>query len=195
MLKPNNYDSITTYSEFKNITVGGHIMVIQSVEETVSKAGNPMLIINLDTAPDDTQPGYFMERWKSDTRPKEQKRWGCVVYQLVTDRSGDCHRGLKTFLESVEASNPGFTVQWGDMFCTSLKSKKVGGIFRREQYENAQGELKWSTKCFSFRSVQKILDGVEIPADKYLDGNGKSGNQSFGGFEELDEDSGELPFN
>lgn len=198
MLKPNDYDSISAYGDYEPLEIGGHILVIQAVKETKSKSGKPMLEISLDTAPDDIQPGYYMDRWKSDSRPSDQKRWGCIVYQLTEDSTtGGTNRGLKTFITSVEESNPGFIPQWGDNFGPCFKGKRVGGIFRREQYANQKGELKWSTKCMSFRSVQKIMDGVEPPDDKYLDGHNKpsgSGATASNDFAVLAGSDAELPF-
>lgn len=201
MQKPRNYDSTNAYGGFDPIEPGGHIMVVQNVEESMSRSRKPMLLISLDTDREDAQPGYFMDRWKSDNRPADQKKWGCIVYQLTEDDKGDCSRGLKTFITSVEESNPGFKVQWGDGFARCFKGKKVGGLFRREQFEARDGSLKWSTKCFAFRSVQAIIDGVDVPDDKYLKSRGSSYSDSYntsapGGdqFSKLAEDDGELPF-
>lgn len=200
MLKPNNYDTTTAYGDYDPIEIGGHIMVIQNVEEAVSRTGKPMLNISLDTAREDSQPGYFMDRWKNDNRPADKKKWGCIVYQLVEDDNGNCNRGLKTFITSVEESNPGFQVQWGDNFTKCFNGKKVGGVFRREQFKNRDGELKWSVKCFAFRSVQAVLDGIELPDDKYLNrsAGGSSGGYSpysaVGGFQDISDQDGNLPF-
>lgn len=199
MIKPTGYDNINAYGEFDPLEIGGHICVIQKVEEMVSRGGKDMVVIYLDTAKEDAQPGYYMDKWKRDSRPTEQKRWGCTVYQLVYDNEGNCNRGFKTFVTAVEESNPGFVVRWDETFSQCFVGKKVGGIFRREQYETRNGELKWSTKCFAFRSVQTIRDGVEKPEDKYLDDNAKGvvGGNSAGytsSFAELSGDDGELPF-
>lgn len=205
MLKPNNYDSVNAYGDYDPIEIGGHIMVIQNIDESTSRTGKPMLLISLDTAREDAQPGYFMDRWKNDSRPSDKKKWGCIVYQLTEDDHGDCSRGLKSFITSVEESNSGFQVQWGDNFARCFKGKKVGGVFRREQYEDRNGDLKWSTKCFAFRSVQAVIDGIEKPKDKYLGGKKKGYSGGYGGFggysqsedkqfEDLSDDDGTLPF-
>ena len=75
-------------------------------------------------------------------------------------------RGFKTFVTSVERSN-NTNAQWGNGFLQWLKGKKVGALFRREEYLNANNERKWSTKCFSFRSADSVAD-CEIPEDKPL---------------------------
>jgi hypothetical protein len=165
MQKPNGYETAATYGNFTPLELGGHVCKVMSVEETKSSKGKDMLKISLDIA-EGPQKGYYADQFRNSTF--ENKKWGCIVYQLVNDNDGNTNKGLKTFLTSVEESNLGFKTVWGDTFCQSLKGKLVGGIFGREQYENRDGDLKWSTKCSQFRSVETIKKGVEIPKDKLL---------------------------
>lgn len=165
--KPNDYEAVQSYGEFKDITPGGHIMRIMGVEVVTSRTGKEMLKISLDTASDDTQPNYFADKYRRDTRT--EKKWGCTMYQLVYDDQGATNRGFKTFITSVEESNPGFTIAWGAGFEACLKNKRVGAIFREEEYEKTDGSVGRSTKPFAFRSVETIKEGVEIPEPKLLD--------------------------
>lgn len=170
MQKPKNYDNTPAYEQQEALELGGHIMKIIKVEETVSKNGNAMIKIYLDTDKSDKQPLYFKKRYDNDTR--EDKKWGCIVYQLVEDtQTHETHRGLKTFHTCVEKSNSGFKVAWGDGYEACFKGKLIGGIFGREQYINNKGKPAFSTKCFFFRSVEAIKDGVDIPEDKLLPAN------------------------
>jgi hypothetical protein len=166
MQKPNGYEAAKAYGDFTPLKLGGHVCKIMGIEETQSTSGKDMLKINLDIA-EGEQKGYFADQYKNSTF--DNKKWGCIVYQLVYDADGNTNRGLKTFLDSVESSNAGYKVQWGNNFCQSLKGKLVGGVFGREQYLNRNDELKWSTKCVQFRNVETIRKGVEVPEDKYLD--------------------------
>ena len=192
MIKPADYDRVSAYGEFTPLELGGHICQIMSVEETTSSTGKDMLLISLDTAPQDKQPGYYMEQWKNDGRP--DKKWGCRVFQLVLDKDGNTNRGLKTFITAVEKSNPGFQVQWGDGFAACFKGRLIGGVFGREQYQNSYGDLKWSTKCVQFRSVEAIQKGVDVPKDRYLNGQRPQQNPAAG-FDSLpDIPESDLPF-
>ena len=164
--KPHDFDTVQGYGEFKDITPGGHIMRIMGVEVVTSRTGKEMLKISLDTASDDTQPNYFADKYRRDTRP--DKKWGCTMYQLVYDDQGATNRGFKTFITSVEESNPGFTIAWGAGFEACLKNKRVGAIFREEEYEKNDGTIGKSVKPFAFRSVETIKEGVEIPEPKLL---------------------------
>lgn len=164
--KPADYEAAQAYGEFTPIAVGGHIMRIMGVEVVTSSTGKEMLKISLDTASDDTQPNYFADKYRRDTRV--EKKWGCVMNQLVYDKQGATNRGFKAFITSVEESNPGFTITWGAGFEACLKNKRVGAIFREEEYEKTDGTIGKSTKPFAFRSVETIKAGVEIPEPKLL---------------------------
>lgn len=194
MVKPSNYDNVQEYGEFKPLELGGHICKIMSVEETKSSTGKDMLKIFLDIA-EGEQANYYAEQYKADSRA--DKKWGCIVYQLTEDKDGNTNRGLKTFITSVEKSNKGFTVAWGDNFTTCLKGKVIGGVFGREQYQNSKGELKFTTKCVSFRSADTVRAGVDVPADKLLQGAAPTGIATSGipsDFEEVTLAAGDLPF-
>ena len=169
MLKPNNYDNTQSFGGFTPIELGGHVCIIKKVEEITSKTGKEMIKISLDTDRTDSQPNYYTNSWNNDTR--ENKKWGCVVYQLVYDAKGNTSRGFKTFIEMVEKSNQGFNVDaiWGDNFANFFTNKLVGGVFGREEYLDKYGESKFAIKCTGFRTVQDVRDGkVEPPKDKLL---------------------------
>ena len=168
MQKPNDYEQVQAYGEFTPLKLGGHICRIMQVEETRSTTGKDMLKISLDIAEGD-QKGYFEQQYKSDTR--SDKKWGCVVYQLIHDANGGTNRGFKSFVTSAENSNPNFKAAWPNNFAACFKDKLIGGVFGREQYLNQAGEKKLATKCFFFRSADAIRAGVEVPEDRLLPEN------------------------
>ncbi|MCH1984184.1 DUF669 domain-containing protein [Ruminococcus sp. OA3] len=197
MQKPNDYETTKPYGEYEALPAGGYVCRIVQVIETRSKKGKDMLQIALDIAEGEYQ-GKFQKEFSENTR--EDKKWPCTVYQLVLDAEGKTNRGLKTFLDAVEASNPGFRVIWGDTFCDNLRHRLVGGIFGREAYEKANGNgTGWSTKCQSFRETTAIREGrYQIPEDKPL----KAGRQQWqpatdpDGFMSIPDGAcEELPFN
>ena len=170
MKQPKNYKNTQGYDEFEPLALGGHICKIMNVKEQKSRTGRDMIVIALDIA-EGEQKGYYTEQYKKDSRPIDQKKWGCVVYQLIEDSDGNTNRGFKTFINAVAKSNKGFdeSTIWDDNFCEYFKDKLVGGVFGREQYRsNQSGELRWSTKCIAFRDIETIKKGVDIPEDRYL---------------------------
>lgn len=161
MQKPNNYEATQAAGEFTPIELGGHYLVIKQVEEMTNKNGKPMIKISFDTADNDSQPHYFADRFRNDIRP--DKKWpnNGVSYMNTEDQEGNCSRTFKGFTTSVENSNPGFSVVWGDGFAACFKNKLVGGVFREELgvYQNKethQRKLQW------FCSNDKVAD-TKIP--------------------------------
>lgn len=157
MFKPKDFDKVQAYGDFKTLPEGGYVCKIMEVKETQSKAGREMITISLDIA-EGEYTGFFAERWRNDTR--DEKKWGAIVYQLTEDtQTGGTNRGFKTFITSVEESNNGFAVQWGDKFETCFKGKLVGCIFAKDEYIGTDGKAHSSVKPYSFRSADTIRKG------------------------------------
>ena len=167
MEKPRDWDNVQEFTDYSPLPAGAYICKIIQVEETKSKSGTPMVQIGLDIA-EGEQTEYYRKSFLSDTRT--DKKWGCVVNQTTEDKDGGSSRGFKSFITSVERSNGNQPTVWGASFCKALKGKKVGGLFRREEYINSKGENKWNTKCYRFFSVDKLAE-QKIPADKPLNAN------------------------
>ena len=166
--KPENYDNVEVNLEFTPITLGGHKGVIMGIEEYTSPiSGNTSLKVSVDTAKDDTQPEYFTEQYRNDTRA--DKKWANSAIKYVSLKDDEnCVRMLKAFITSVENSNNGFTYDWNKEV-DQLKGKKVGLVFGLEEYTNNDGETKTIAKLNQFRSIDKI-DNIKIPKVKLIDG-------------------------
>ena len=181
MNKPNGFDETQGFSTYEVLKEGGHVLKILNIEERRSQAGNDMIVVSFDTDRTDSQPEYFKKRYDSDTR--SDKKWpaGGRTYQVCTGSDGNCSKGFKTFIERVEASNPGFKVQWGDNFANCLKNKFIGGCFGKEEYLNSYGESKFIVKLSGFRTVQDVKEGkVQAPKPKMLENTGNSYNSNTG---------------
>lgn len=196
MIQPKDFNEVQSYAGFEPLAAGGHVCKIMNVEETKSKAGRDMIVISLDTDKTDSQPEYFTNQYKSNT--KADKKWSnnATVRQLVLDAEGNTNRGFKTFIDLVEKSNNGFKVQWGENFTKCLKGKLIGALFGREEYLDNVGMSKFTVKHQAFRTVEDIKKGVDAPADKLLNPSGNNSNsntQDYGDMTPV-EDSGDLPF-
>lgn len=164
MEMPKGYNEAQAFSDYTPLAPGGYVCKIIKVEETESSTKKPMLKIALDIA-EGPEAGRFRAAFDADTRA--DRKWPCVAYQLVTDGMGVTTRGFKGFNVSVEESNDGWHPAWGPAYADGFKDKMVGVIFGREQYENRDGELKWTTKPLFFRSAGTIRSGdFKIPEDR-----------------------------
>ena len=67
MQKPNSFDDVNAGGEYTPIVVGGHHAVIVSVKEQKSSTGKQMVVVALDFAKNDSQPGYFKAQFDNET--------------------------------------------------------------------------------------------------------------------------------
>ena len=195
MQKPNNYDNTQAGGDFTPIRLGGHHLIIKKVEESQTKNGKDMIIVAFDMAPGDDQAGYFMKAFTEDIRP--DKKWPRAgrQYIVVNDQDGNCSRNFKSFITSVEKSNNGFTVTWGNKFAAQFKDKRIGGVFGEveNEYEGKttmRHELRWFCE-------DSKADNANIPNAKYLPNNNKTAAAPADptGFMNIPDDSPEeIPF-
>ena len=101
-LEPESYPVL---GEFIPIILGGHHLIIKAVKEMLSKNGKEMIVVYVDTAPGDSQPGLFGQEFASDIRPAKAWPRAGRMYIVVTDDNGNCSRSFKSFVTSVEKSN------------------------------------------------------------------------------------------
>ena len=135
MQKPNNYDNTQASGSFTPIETGGHHLIIKQVQEAKSKKGKDMVVVIFDTAPGDRQPSYFSKLFAEDIRPEKKWPRNGRQYIVVEDDEGNCSKSFKSFINSVEKSNSGFTTQWGDKFAAQFKGKRIGGVFGEVENE------------------------------------------------------------
>lgn len=159
MFKPTGWDEAPVKGEYEPLELGGHVCVIKKAESDQTKSGRECIRLYLDIA-EGRQKGYYEQSYKADDRP--EKRWGCTYTQLI---DGDSMSYAKGMFTAIEKSNPGYKWSWDE---STLKGKMIGGVFGREQYINAKGDLKFAIKCMMLRSIDAIRGGVDVPPDKLL---------------------------
>lgn len=172
MQKPNNFDNTQASGEFTPITLGGHHLIIKQVQEMQSKTGKDMVVVAFDMAPGDSQPDYFMKQFTNDIRPDKKWPRSGRQYIVAVDNDGNCSKSFKTFINCVEKSNNGFSVQWGEQFESQFKGKKIGGVFGEVENEyngkiSMRRELRW------FCSDDKV-DSASVPEAKMLPNTNKT---------------------
>lgn len=158
MEMPKNYEETQAAGNYPTIDLGGHYLVIKQVVESKTKNDDPMVVIYFDTAPNDTQPGFFSAIYKGDQRKDKKWPFSGTVYQ-VTEWDGQCTRNFKGFITSVERSNPGFKVKWGANFGEQFKGKLCGGNFGIE-LDVYQGNAREN------RKLQFFIPNDDVPTAK-----------------------------
>lgn len=170
MQKPNSFDEVSV-GEYTPINVGGHHAVIVSVKEQQSSTGKNMIVVALDFARNDSQPGYFREQFDNDDRPEKKWPYQAVQYIVTEDMNGKCSRSFKGFITSFEKSN-GITTNWGENFTAQFKNRKIGVVYG-EVEEEYNGEIKTRRRIRWFCEDAKV-ESQKVPDKKYF----TSGNQN-----------------
>lgn len=163
--KPNNFEKTQVFKEFTRLPAGGHKCTIVNAEEYTSRTGKDMIKVTVDTSQEDKFPNYFSELYKNNNN--ENKKWSnnATSYILLEDNEGNCNRRFKQFTNAVEDSNDGFSSEalFGNVSInTILKGKKIGVLFREEEFIKNNGDVGVSVKAFSFGAYDSI-EGFKIP--------------------------------
>ena len=97
------------------------------------------------------------------------------VFVMDYNNRDQCSPEFKGLITSVEESNPGFVMQWGDGSERSLIGKLIGIVFREKEFMLQDGSgIGVTTKPMYACSVERIRDGVKIPKRKLISGTGQA---------------------
>ena len=166
--------------EFTPLPADGYVCKIVDAEIGTSKAGNDMLILNVDIAEGDFV-GYFQDfadrfnKWNNSAVIRQliydtqKKNKGEYESNATEDKVSGRLLGL---VENIEDSNPNFNF-WANneyMDTDALKGKLIGIVFAEEEYQNQNGELATRATARITKSVADIRDGnFTVPRPKKLD--------------------------
>lgn len=163
--KPQGYDQAPAYTgEFQQLPKGKYVCVIKQVATQDSKNGNPQLVILYDIA-EGEHKDFYQKMYDADkAQDSSGAKWRGVFKQNMEGKGLSWFKGIIT---SIERSN-NFTFQWDkENNEATMKGKKFGGIFRRRQYEAANGNRPFTTELFQIRSVAGLAE-AEVPEDSLL---------------------------
>jgi hypothetical protein len=163
MRKPDGYDEMQAVRHGANVLpAGGYVCQIINARETHSKSGKRMLVLELDII-EGAYKGHFARIYKKRLEYNPAAVYPCKFYRLIDGAYGELFKGL---IEIIEESNASFSFNWNE---TTLRYKKIGMIFQREEYLKNDGETAWSCKPASPEVVKDIQEGnFRIPDDKPL---------------------------
>ena len=166
MEKPQGYDEAQSFGEFETLPAGGYKCLIKKVVCEKTQAGKQYLKIGFDITEGEYKD-FYQKKFANDERP--EPKWS----------------GIWTVITSVEASNTGFKFNFNEQ---ELVNKKVGLVFREEEFEGQDGQVHTSVKPFFAISYDKAED-AKIPAPKKLAEKG----EAFDDFTTVSSDD-DLPF-
>lgn len=173
MQKFSGYDEARSYTDGADrLKLGGHICKIIEVKIDTLKTKDgkefQQLVIKFDTEAPDEQAGYYQNKFAEDAKKDAlNAKWkGYYRLSVPTDNSEDFVKSnFKTFITSVEKSNPGYKWNWEE---NQLVGKLFGGVFGFEEFVTQDGTTIPLTKCRFVRSIEKIQE-VAIPKVRLAD--------------------------
>ena len=151
--------------DFRGLPIGAYECVIKDArlnhnEET----GKNTLKISIDIASGEYKD-YFLKAYETDTRI--DRKWNNNAIRYIA-YEGDNVSYFKGFITTVENSNVGYKWNWEE---STLKGKKVCGVFQYEEYEKQDGTRGIKVRLNKFRSLDKLKDIEVSDSIKMLDGS------------------------
>lgn len=185
MNKPQGYDEAQAFGEFETLPAGGYKCIIKKVACETASNGKEFLKLAIDIAEGEYKD-FFKKKFDSDTRVTDKKWSGVWTVFIEGYNPGTTNPKFKGLITSVEASNNGFKFDFAKE--QDLTNKKVGLVFREEEFLGTDGQTHSATKVFFAVSYDKAEE-QKIPNKKTLN---DSGANSSTGFQEVNDEN--LPF-
>lgn len=170
MKKIENWNEIEAkgMDDFKALPIGAYeCKIINAVENHNEQSGKTTLKVMVDIASGEYKD-YFKKRYDSNTAI--DRKWDNNATKFLAFE-GENTSFFKGFITIVENSNIGYKWDWEE---STLRDKKLVGVFQYEQYEKQDGTKALKVRLTKFRSLDK-LGKIEVSDSvKMLDGTYKS---------------------
>lgn len=166
--KPNGYDETDAIQggERPKLPAGKYICTITHAAKGTTRQGQPKLLIAFDVD-EGEYAGFFMREYARTHTFDPQASWpgAAALHQRVDDDPYSVGR-LKSLLNAIEKSNPGFKLKW-PLDEKTLIGNRVGVIFRDEEAESLKGNIYIRSTIFTVLPIDQ-LDDVSVPELKTL---------------------------
>lgn len=185
MKKPQGYDEAQAFGEFETLPAGGYKCLIKKVVCEATNNGKEYLKIGFDIA-EGKYKEFYQKKFANDTR--DNPKWS-GIWTVFTEgyNPGTTNPKFKGLITSVEASNEGFKFNFNEQ---ELVNKKVGLVFREEEFEGTDGQVHTGIKPFYAVSYDKAEE-AKIPNAKKIQEKG----EAFEDFvNSVSSDNNDLPF-
>ena len=170
-MKPiGNWENVQAQKDFTELPAGAYICKIMGAEikSYTSQSGDTFekLEVSIDIAEGDFE-NYYADNYRSQSEPK---KWKGVLRYYVPSEDGSekdewSKRVFKGFTEALESSNQAYRWEWDER---TLKGKKIGVIFRREEW-SYNGKTGWRTAPLrAIDTTDAATGNFRVPADKPL---------------------------
>ena len=170
MKKIENWNEIEAkgMEDFKALPIGAYeCKIINAVENHNEQSGKTTLKVMVDIASGEYKD-YFKKRYDSNTAI--DRKWDNNATKYLAFE-GENTSYFKGFITCVENSNVGYKWDWEE---STLRDKKIVGVFQYEQYEKQDGTKALKIRLTKFRSLDKLGEIEVSDIVKMLDGTYRS---------------------
>ena len=176
-----DYETTETngFEQKERLKLGGHICKIieTGIEAVTSKKDGKVyniLKMKFDIEAPDEQAGFYQRKFVEDAKTDAlNAKWKGYYRLTIPENSSEdfVKKNWKTFLTSVEESNPGVNINGTAGFDENILVGKIfGGIFGLEEFTlPTDGRTITFTRIRFSRSTKNIFE-AKIPSVKLLDG-------------------------
>ena len=176
-----DYETTETngFSDKERLKLGGHICKVleTNIEIITSKKDGRtfnMLKLKIDIENPDEQAGFYQRKFVEEAKKDAlNAKWRGYYRLSIPENSSEdfVKKNWKTFLTSIEESNPGVKINGTAGFDENILVGKVfGGIFGLEEFTlPSTGKTITFSKLRFSRSTKNISE-AKIPSVKLLDG-------------------------
>ena len=141
--------------DFKTLPIGAYECIIKDARiHTNKENGKETLKVSVDIASGEYKD-YFQKRY--DNNNNSDKKWDNNSVKYLSFQ-GENVSYFKGFITCVINSNVGYAWNWDE---TSLKNKKICGIFQYEEYQKLDGTKAVKVRLSKFRSLDKLKESQE----------------------------------
>lgn len=170
MKKIENWNEIEAkgMEDFKALPIGAYeCKIINAVENHNEQSGKTTLKVMVDIASGEYKD-YFKKRYDSNTAI--DRKWDNNATKYLAFE-GENTSYFKGFITCVENSNVGYKWDWEE---STLRDKKIVGVFQYEQYEKQDGTKALKVRLTKFRSLDKLGEIEVSDSVKMLNGTYRS---------------------
>ena len=163
----NDFNQVKEYAEATDLPRGGYALRIRSAEIKENSIGQYVEIF-FDIAEGEYK-SFFENNYQN--QQKIPPKWLGTYFLSVPTGDGTegdewTKRKFKTFVTSLERSNPGYHFDWDEQKFAGLM---IGGLFNMREYRKSDGTIGQIANCGRICSVDTVRRGnYVLPKDKVL---------------------------
>ena len=164
---------------YEQLPAGGHICQILSARSE-ERNNVEYVVLTLDIREGSTYDGFYKRMYDRmtarQTSAEVASRWPSSAEYWISpedrDNPGKLNPRFKGLITVIENDNPGFRFDFSRPDERLLRGKRIGFVFREEEYISTSNELRTTIKCCWPVSADKALS-EPAPQVKKLDASKK----------------------